>query len=283
MSEQPNEQLGIRHYFQVNESSRDPIDLVRLWVTPVRIYLIRVARSGKLVQVTEFRNEAAWAPEAFIQEVMEAIPGNHQSARKRELILTETPLAILPEAWVEELTPAEMAKIVISQQATAGNVMFFPEPDTDWGALIIQTRNWTEVLNSYWPDFTIRHAAGLVWESMNEIVSQDERVLWVQVLEERTLLIGAKEGGTLRLLNAYHCRDEADRPYYLQAVREVLGWKEDEVSAICAGELGQAPPPGWLHWEGLKPAAPRSLLRPWPNSLAHTPWWRFICLLTNSK
>ena len=280
MSEQSKELPGIRHYYQINESSRDPVALVRLWVTPIRMYLVRVANSGKLIQVTEFRNDAAWDPAAFIHQVMEASPEARRPSRHRELILTETPLAILPEAWVQQLTPSGAAQLVISPDATAGNVMFFPEPHTDWGALLVQTRNWTEVLNAYWPDYAIRHAAGLVWESMNEIVSQEEKALWVQVLEERTLLIAAKENNQLRLLNAYHCRDEADRPYYLQAVREVLGWADEDILAICAGELAQAPPPGWLHWDGIRPAAPRSLLRPWPNSLAHTPWWRFVCLLT---
>ncbi len=278
-----HEQLGIRHYYQVNESSRDPLALMRLWVSPVKMYLARVAGSGKLIQLTEFRNEAAWNPSAFIHEVLEASPEMSRPAKRRELILTETPLAILPEEWVMELTPSKAARLVISPSATAGNVMFFPEPHTDWGALIMQTRNWIEVLNSYWPDFTIRHAAGLVWESMSEIVAQQEKALWVHMLEERTLLIAAKEGEQLRLLNAYHCRDEADRPYYLQAVREVLGWQDEEILAICAGELSQAPPPGWLQWDDIRPAAPRSLLRPWPNSLAHTPWWRFVCLLTNGK
>ena len=256
---------------------------MRLWVSPVRMYLTRISRSGKLIQITEFRNDAAWSPSAFLHEVLEAVPAFKRPSRRKELILTETPLAILPEEWVMELTPAKAAQLTISNHATAGNVMFFPEPETEWGALLVQTRNWTEVLNSYWPDYTIRHAAGLIWESMNEIVNQGEKAMWVQVLEERTLLIAAKEGETLKLLNAYHCRDEADRPYYLQSVRQVLGWAEDDVTAICAGELGQAPPPGWMHWDGITPAAPRSLLRPWPNSLAHVPWWRFVCLLTNGK
>lgn len=253
--------------------------LIRLWVTPVRIYLMRRAKSGKLIQLSEFRNELGQSPGDFLKSVLEAEPSCQQPALERELILTETPISILPQAWVHDLTPARAAQLVISPFAAAGNVIFFPEQDTDWGALMVQTRNWTDTLNGYWPEYKIRHAAGLVWESLNSIVSQEEKTFWVQILEERTLLIAAKEHNKLRLLNTYHCRDEADRPYFVQAVREVLGWQQEEISVLCAGELSQAPPPGWLKWEGLRPTAPRSLLRPWPNSLAHTPWWRYICLL----
>ncbi len=281
MSNKPHAPVSFRHHFQIADSAKDPVTLLRLWVSPVRIYAARLAASGRLVQVTEFRNEGAFSPADFLRQIMLVCPGCRTDARHRELILTETPLAILPQAWVQEVGPATAAQWVISPQASTGNVMFFPEPQSDWGALLLPTRNWTDALDEYWPHYQVRHAAGLIWESMQALVSQELRTMWVHVLEDRTLLIAAREGSTLRLLNAYPCRDEADRPYYVQAVREVLGWENEEVHVLCAGELDQAPPPGWLQWEGLRPAAPRSLLRPWPNALSHSPWWRFICLLAS--
>ncbi len=281
MNQLPHEPVGQRHHFQLADSPRDPTSLIRLWVTPIRIYLVRIAMSGKLLQISEFRNDGGLPPAPFLQFVLESSPALGMPAMRRELVLTETPVAILPEAWVKDFTPIEAARLIISPQATVSNVIFFPEEDTDWGALLIQTHPWAETLDRYWPEYRIRHAAGLIWQSMQEVVSQFPRCLWVQVLEERVLLIAAREGSSLRLLNAYLCKDEADRPYYVQAVKETLGWEEGQVAILCAGELDQPPPPGWLRWDGLHASAPRSLLRAWPTALAHTPWWKFVCMLTN--
>lgn len=261
-------------------SPKEPDALQRLWVTPVRMYLLRLSKKGKLLQITECRNEGAAPPSVFLQHVMEAIPELALPARKREFFLTETPLAVLPQVTVQNLTPLEAARFLIKEDATANQVIFFPEPQTDWGALLVQTRDWASTLDNYWPEYQIRHGAGLIWEALQAVAEPEERSMWVQMLEERTLLIAATVGGKLRLLNAYFCRDEADRPYFVQAVRDALGWKNEAVTVYCAGELMVAPPPGWLQWEGLDADAPRTLLRPWPSALAHSPWWRFAPLLT---
>lgn len=251
-----------------------------LYLLDGTVYSLLFDAHERLVGCWGYTREPGTTQDIFLRFLFEKEPHLAQPYLEVEVRLAEVPFLVIPHRFTARPYHLALSRLMMEEDLLSEELHEQPLPGEDAYALFDAPPPLRHILDHYLGHYQLGHACGAWLRTLRRLADAQGNALLMTLLPHRVAIAALREG-TLQICNAYPTHSPLEALYYLQSVREIIGWKGTPPAIFAQGEV--TPDPNqvdtlWYHLPGLQTPPSRLLLS--YELPASSEAWRFAFLST---
>ncbi|RMG23173.1 MAG: DUF3822 family protein [Bacteroidetes bacterium] len=246
---------------------------VSLFVKDSGVVLFVQDESGTIIDCRKFYNKDQLALEIFLRLLFEKEPGLKSASHSCRVLTGQSVFALAPADYLPARRMLDFARLVLEEAIFEEELVQYPIPELKAQLLFSVPYSIRHIIQSYLPQARLGHIAEVLIPLSLELCPQRGIVM---LIYDQQVLIAARAGGQLQLINRFQFMAHADILYFLQSVRKVTHLEDKEVPVYVMGDLEGKMKTLKQYMDHIQ--VPQNLSQQLPGSKLEVPYWEFAFL-----
>jgi len=206
-----------------------------LYLLPGCMYRLLFAPTGELAQAHVYQKGGQLSEDLFLRLLLEREKELTDTFLTVEVVIGYGKHILIPDEHFEEQYILGLARTMLDDAVLPEELYTTPVPTEQAKILSLLPNSARYVLGHYLPQSEIRHVSRFLVEWSDRLPTQEGNSLLLLLGRGEGIIVARKEG-QLALCNSYPMQTPVEVLYFVQAVLEATGMKDQNVARYVMGE-----------------------------------------------
>ena len=218
-----------------------------------QVYSLLLDAHEVLVGAWSYSREEGTSQDIFLRFLFEKEFHLTQPYLQVDVSMGEPSVLLVPDKLAEEAYSSALFRIIKEEDPLGEEHLVQSVPEEQVTIMFPVPQKIIHVLDHYVRHYRLAHACGQWVKTLRLLADDNGDGLILTVMPSRVALLACREGN-LQICNIFPAQTATEIMYYLQSVKEVVGWKTEGPDCYVLGEVTpdpDLPDSLWYHLPGL--------------------------------